>query len=31
MHFIILDSNTDFDGWRNAARVLAQNDIEPPM
>src|SRR5947209_826154 len=30
MHFIILDSNTDFDGWRNAARVLAQNDIEPP-
>ena len=29
MHFIILDSNTDFNGWRKAARVLAQNDVEP--
>ena len=29
MHFITLDSNTDFNGWRKAARVLAQNDVKP--
>jgi uracil-DNA glycosylase len=29
MHFITLDSNTDFDGWRKAARALALNDMKP--
>jgi uracil-DNA glycosylase len=29
MHHIILDSETDFDGWRNAARALVLNDIKP--
>ena len=29
MHFITLDSETDFDGWRNAARALALNDVKP--
>ncbi len=29
MHFITLDSETDFDGWRKAARVLALNDVKP--
>ncbi|MCA6117672.1 UdgX family uracil-DNA binding protein [Bradyrhizobium sp. WSM 1738] len=29
MHHIILDSETDFDGWRNAARALALNDVKP--
>ena len=29
MHFISLDSNTDFDGWRRAARTLALNNIKP--
>ena len=29
MHFITLDSETDFDGWRNAARALALNDVQP--
>jgi DNA polymerase len=29
MHFIILDSNIDFDGWRKAARLLALNDVTP--
>jgi DNA polymerase len=29
MHIITLDSNTDFDGWRKAARMLALNDVRP--
>jgi probable DNA metabolism protein len=29
MHFIALDSETDFDGWRKAARALALNDVKP--
>lgn len=29
MHRISLDSETDFDGWRRAARALALNDISP--
>src|SRR3954463_15797698 len=29
MHFITLDNETDFDGWRNAARTLALNDVKP--
>ena len=29
MHHIILDSETDFDGWRKAARALAQNGVKP--
>jgi len=29
MHHIILDNETDFDGWRKAARKLAQNGIKP--
>ena len=29
MRVIILDSETDFDGWRKAARALALNDIPP--
>lgn len=29
MHHIILDNETDFDGWRNAARALVLNDIKP--
>src|SRR5947207_3081763 len=29
MHHIILDSETDFDGWRKAARALALNDVKP--
>ena len=29
MHFITLHSETDFDGWRKAARVLALNDVKP--
>jgi DNA polymerase len=29
MHHIILDSETDFDGWRNAARALASNGVKP--
>ena len=29
MHHITLDSETDFDGWRKAARALALNDIKP--
>jgi probable DNA metabolism protein len=29
MHFIALDDDTDFDGWRKAARMLALNNIEP--
>jgi uracil-DNA glycosylase len=29
MRLIILNSETDFDGWRNAARALALNEIKP--
>jgi uracil-DNA glycosylase len=29
MHFITLASETDFDGWRAAARALALNDVTP--
>ncbi|HMM88221.1 UdgX family uracil-DNA binding protein [Bradyrhizobium sp.] len=29
MHHITLDSETDFDGWREAARALALNDVRP--
>ena len=29
MHFIALDSETDFGGWRKAARALALNGVKP--
>src|SRR2546429_7001821 len=29
MHIITLDGETDFDGWRKAARALALNDVKP--
>ncbi|HEU0148083.1 MAG TPA: DUF4130 domain-containing protein, partial [Bradyrhizobium sp.] len=29
MHLITLAHETDFDGWRKAARALAMNDIRP--
>jgi DNA polymerase len=29
MRHITLDSETDFDGWRKAARALALNDVKP--
>jgi uracil-DNA glycosylase len=29
MHFITLSSETDFDGWRKAARALVLNDVRP--
>src|SRR5437660_3379833 len=29
MHHITLDSETDFDGWRKAARTLALNEVKP--
>jgi len=29
MHHIILDSEIDFDGWRQAARTLALNGVNP--
>ncbi|HEY0219228.1 MAG TPA: UdgX family uracil-DNA binding protein [Afipia sp.] len=29
MHIVILDNETDFIGWRNAARALASNNIAP--
>ena len=29
MHVITLDSETDFDGWRKAARMLALNSVAP--
>src|SRR6266481_460605 len=29
MHLITLNSETDFDGWRKAARTLALNEIKP--
>lgn len=29
MHLITLDTDTDFDGWRKAARALAVNNVAP--
>ena len=29
MHHFTLDGETDFDGWRKAARALALNDVKP--
>jgi uracil-DNA glycosylase len=29
MHFITLDSETDFDGWRKAARALVLHEVKP--
>ena len=29
MHFITLDSETDFDGWRKAARALVVHEVKP--
>ena len=29
-HSITLDGETDFDGWRKAARALALNEVQPP-
>ncbi|CCE04076.1 putative Uracil-DNA glycosylase [Bradyrhizobium sp. STM 3843] len=29
MHIVTLDSDTDFDGWRQAARALAMNNVKP--
>src|SRR5205085_4609077 len=29
MHTITLGRETDFDGWRKAARALALNDVHP--
>jgi len=29
MHIIPLDSETDFEGWRKAARALVMNDVRP--
>lgn len=29
MHFVTLDGETDFTGWRNAARALALNEVKP--
>ena len=29
MHLITLDHETDFDGWRTAARALVLNDVKP--
>jgi DNA polymerase len=29
MHHIILETETDFDGWRKAARTLALNGVKP--
>src|SRR5262249_7679928 len=29
MHHITLDSETDFDGWRKAARTLMLNNVSP--
>jgi uracil-DNA glycosylase len=29
MHIIALDSETDFEGWRKAARALVLNDVRP--
>ncbi|KIU45220.1 MULTISPECIES: UdgX family uracil-DNA binding protein [Bradyrhizobium] len=29
MHLIVLDNDTDFEGWRKAARQLASHDVRP--
>jgi DNA polymerase len=29
MHLITLGSETDFDGWRKAARLLALHNVDP--
>jgi uracil-DNA glycosylase len=29
MHFITLDSETDFDGWRKAARAMVLHEVKP--
>src|SRR3984957_14641886 len=29
MHFITLEHDTDFEGWRKAARALVLNDVSP--
>src|ERR1700742_4245731 len=29
MHHIILDGETDFDGWRKTARTLVFNNVQP--
>ena len=29
MQYVTLDSETDFDGWRNAARALVLHQVEP--
>lgn len=29
MHFVTLDSETDFEGWRKAARTLVLNRVNP--
>ena len=29
MHTITLECETDFDGWRKAARALALSDVKP--
>jgi hypothetical protein len=29
MHFLTLNSKTDFDGWRKAARSLVRNEMKP--
>ena len=29
MHFITLDSETEFDGWRTAARKFVLNGVKP--
>ena len=29
MHLITLDSKTDFEGWRKAARLLVLNEVKP--
>src|ERR1700722_8733532 len=29
MHFITLDSETDFGGWRKAARALVLHEVKP--
>jgi uracil-DNA glycosylase len=29
MHIVTLNSDTDFEGWRRAARALVQNDVRP--
>ncbi len=29
MHIVTLDSETDFEGWRKAARTLVLNEVQP--